>query len=311
MSRRVVIGILILLILSVLGGIAALIISQLGAPEEDPAQILQPTPFPETEDPTADSDNDGLVNADEKIWGTNSSNPDSDSDGFLDGQEVQKNHNPTIASPNDKLPLGFKPKQNINPLEPSGSSIKSFESFFSDSVDVTGGSKNLTQEYDRKVSNKDKSPLTLSQFVQAQPITTSLPKLNDSAIIAEQDIPLALAQYISVAGNIDPISDKARVSLAINDFLQNQNVTGFGTLADRVAVYQKSIQALRVPSTAVQYHKVLVGYCELLAGTFRQIAGYQNDQIKALVALRQLDAIDRQYYPIITQERSRLLNLPR
>ncbi|MBI5471983.1 MAG: OmpA family protein [Ignavibacteriae bacterium] len=35
-----------------------------------------------------DDDNDGLTNGDERTWGTNPRNPDSDGDGLLDGEEV-------------------------------------------------------------------------------------------------------------------------------------------------------------------------------------------------------------------------------
>lgn len=308
MSRRFVIGIIILLIIAVLGGIAALVIYQLSMPEA--TLTLTPTVTPLfVEDPTIDSDNDGLSNGDEKIWGTNPTNSDSDGDTYLDGEEVQKNHNPTIASPNDKLPVGFKPQQNISPLDPAQPSTTSFDSYFSESVDVTGGTKNLTQEYAATVPDKDKSPLSLTQFVQAQPLTTNLPVINESAITREQDIPLAISHYVSVAGNIDPISDQTRVTLAVTAFVKNHHVTGFATLADRVASYQAELKRLRVPPSALQYHKLLVSYSELLAGTFRQIANYQNDQVKSLVALRQLDAIDRQYYPLILQERLRLINL--
>lgn len=315
MSRRVIIGILILLIVGIIGGTIALIFSRFRTPQ-DTAQTPQTSSLPQANtggqqvlDPTGDADNDGLNNADEAIWGTNPAHPDTDGDGFLDGEEVATSHNPTIPSPNDKLPAGFQPNQNINPLTPAAPATTSFESYFSDSVDVTGGSKNLTQEYNRTVSDSDKSPLTLTQFVQAQPLTVTLPKLNDAAITPEQDIPLAISQYMSVAGNLDAISDHTRLSIAINDFLNTQSVYGFENFITRVQGLQSQVESLHVPPSAVQYHKVLIGYCELLAGTLSQVSNYHNDQVKALVALRQLAAIDEQYYPLILRERARLIEL--
>lgn len=317
MSRRIVIGILIFLIVSVLGGIAALIISQIRNSTVTPTPTLQPSlspgasssPLP-TQDPTGDSDSDGLSNTDEKIWGTNPTLSDSDGDGFKDGEEVQKNHNPTIASPNDKLPIGFKPQQNVNPLEPSTPSAQSFESFFSDSVDVTGGTKNLSQEYARTVPDKDKTPASLSQFITTQPIITTLPALNDAAIkVSEDNSPILISQYLNIAGNLDSIADKARMTIALNNFFENKSAYGFTTLAESVKLSQSRIKTLQVPKEAVQYQKLIVGYTELLAGTLQQIGAYQNDEVKALVALRQLDAIDRLYYPVILQERARLNNL--
>lgn len=316
MSRRVVIGILILLIIGVLGGTIALIVSRFSTKPTQVSQTPQTSTLPgannggqQVVDPTGDSDADGLTNADEKLWGTNPNNPDTDGDGFKDGEEVKSNHNPTIPSPNDKLPSGFVPGQNIAPLEGSAPSQTSFESFFADNVDLTGGKTNLTQEYARTVPDKEKSPVTFSQFVSKQPITTSLPKLNDAAIQTQEDSPIALSQYLNSTGNLDAISDKSRLTIAIKDFLDTKNTYGFTTLAEAVESFQFKTQSQIVPKEATQYQKLVVGYCELVAATFRQVANYHTDQVKALVALRQLDAIDRQYFPLITQERSRLLSL--
>lgn len=44
--------------------------------------------------PTLDSDADSLTNQEEVIYGTNASNPDTDGDGFHDGQEVLARYNP-------------------------------------------------------------------------------------------------------------------------------------------------------------------------------------------------------------------------
>jgi len=57
----------------------------------------------------------------------------------------------------------------------------------------------------------------------------------------------------------------------------------------------------------VPYHQLLLGYCELLGATFEQVADLSKDPVKALVALRQLDAIDRKYYPMIVKERHALI----
>ncbi|MEK7500485.1 MAG: hypothetical protein AAB649_07870 [Patescibacteria group bacterium] len=307
MTRRVVIGILIILILGVLGGIVALSISWLQTPTEDVILITTPLPI---QDPTADTDNDGLTNADEKLWGTNPSNSDTDGDKYLDGQEVQKSHNPTIASPNDKLPPGFQPNQNVTPLNIVSPSGTSFESYFSESVDVTGGSKNLSQEYARTVPDKDKSPASLSQFITTQPIVTTLPALNENAITVTQDSsPIYISQYLNTAGNVDSITDKARMTIALNDFFTDKNAYGFTTLAEAIKASQSKIKNLSVPKEALEYQKLILGYTELLAGTLDQIGSYQKDEVKALVALRQLDAIDRLYFPVILDERERLSGL--
>lgn len=54
----------------------------------------------------SDSDKDGLTNRDESYWNTDFNNPDTDGDGFLDGEEVSSGHDPLIPSPNDLLNTG-------------------------------------------------------------------------------------------------------------------------------------------------------------------------------------------------------------
>lgn len=316
MSRRVVIGILIFLILGVLGGTIALIIARFRTTPTEVSQNPQTSTLPgantggqQVVDPTGDSDADGLTNADEKLWGTNPNAQDTDNDGFKDGEEVSSNHNPTIPSPNDKLPAGFVPGQNIAPLEGSATSPTSFESFFADNVDLTGGKTNLTQEYARTVPDKDKTATTFNNFIYAQPLTTTLPRINESLITPTESSSAALSQYLNTAANLDQISDKTDFSLALTDVLKNKNASGFQILADRAKAFEGNIKTLPVPPQAIEYHKLVIGYSALLGSTFSQIANYSNDQIKALVAIRQVDAIDRQYYHVIINERARLISL--
>lgn len=44
-----------------------------------------------------DTDQDGLTDAEEKVFGTDSNKPDTDSDSYLDGSEVESGYDPTLA----------------------------------------------------------------------------------------------------------------------------------------------------------------------------------------------------------------------
>lgn len=60
--------------------------------------------FPIASEPDADPDGDGLKNWREETYTTDPRNPDTDGDGYLDGEEVASGYNPTIPAPNDALP---------------------------------------------------------------------------------------------------------------------------------------------------------------------------------------------------------------
>ena len=57
-------------------------------------------------DKSNDSDCDGLTNAEEKLYGTNPNNADTDGDGYSDGVEVKSGYNPLKAAPGDKIDTG-------------------------------------------------------------------------------------------------------------------------------------------------------------------------------------------------------------
>lgn len=79
------------------------------APEPEPEPESEPEPEPEPEPETpfptattsgADTDSDGLTDLEERIvYGTNARLPDTDADGFLDGNEVFHRYNPGGTAP--------------------------------------------------------------------------------------------------------------------------------------------------------------------------------------------------------------------
>lgn len=52
---------------------------------------------------TTDADQDGLSDSDESYWNTDFQNPDSDEDGFIDGEEVASGHDPIEPGPDDLI----------------------------------------------------------------------------------------------------------------------------------------------------------------------------------------------------------------
>jgi hypothetical protein len=78
--------------------------------------IRQPEPVTPTPPDTSplvralisDSDGDRLIDAQEPLWGTDVNNPDSDGDGFYDGDEVSAQFHPLVRAPGDKLMRGTR-----------------------------------------------------------------------------------------------------------------------------------------------------------------------------------------------------------
>jgi len=84
-------------------------------PEPEPEPVVE-SPFPNEIVPGKDSDSDGLTDVEETIiYKTNPNLPDTDLDGFLDGNEVFHLYNPSAKSPGTLLEAGFVSKTTIPP----------------------------------------------------------------------------------------------------------------------------------------------------------------------------------------------------
>lgn len=77
-----------------------------------------------------DSDQDGLTDQEERLYGTDPQKNDSDNDGYSDGTEIKSGYNPLKPAPNDKL---------ITVSDKSGGS-------------AVANSENLTEDMARKIS---------------------------------------------------------------------------------------------------------------------------------------------------------------
>ena len=71
-------------------------------PEPEP----MPEPFPKEPTPGRDTDSDGLSDVEERLYGSNVRLPDTDRDGFLDGNEVFHQYDPLTPNPATLLERG-------------------------------------------------------------------------------------------------------------------------------------------------------------------------------------------------------------
>lgn len=104
-----------------------------------------------------DSDNDGLKDWEEGLWGTDPNNPDTDGDGTNDGDEVSAGRNSSVAGPDDKLTDNdFIEKTNSNF---SDENITKTDKF---AQDLFGKYLSLRQNSQEGLNNEDKNFLITS-----------------------------------------------------------------------------------------------------------------------------------------------------
>jgi len=92
-----------------------------------------------------DSDQDGLTDQEEAVYGTDPHNPDTDGDGYTDGAEVKSGYDPLIPSPGDKV-------------------VKETATTVVDSTDKTSLSKEVAQKILTLTNNTDSTDQASQQI---------------------------------------------------------------------------------------------------------------------------------------------------
>ncbi len=241
-----------------------------------------------------DTDEDGLKDWQESLWGTDKKEKDSDKDGTNDGAEIEKGRDPSIKGPDDSL----ETTRGI-----SASSVTSF----SESVSVDPN--NLSQAVSRDL---------FAKFMSLQ----SSGNLNDET---QADL------VGSVINDIDPGSIPPRYSIADvkvvttndatlraygNDIagaileLQNKvgaNIDNEAALSAYVVTLSK-IRDTKVPGTLGLTHLQLLNNFNAMHQMFIFLANFEKDPIKSLVAMKSIQTSTKDGAELLTTIASEFKN---
>jgi hypothetical protein len=149
-----------------------------------------------------DSDQDGLSDTEEKAYGTDPRNADTDGDSYSDGAEVKAGYDPLKHAPNDKLIPG------TNASAPSGA--------------ADPNARNLTTEMAQKISSILSSTDSSNQDVSLDQIKGIVSESIDVKV-SDQDLPEVSKDDIKIkAQSFKGMSDKqiaARKKEDLSDYL--------------------------------------------------------------------------------------------
>lgn len=111
-----------------------------------------------------DSDQDGLSDQEELVYGTDPKNPDSDGDGYSDGTEIKSGYDPLKPAPGDKIIKSNKKiKENYEDIQDNSSNVVNLD-------DENSLDKNLTEELSVKLAtaisgdNGEKKNITMDDI---------------------------------------------------------------------------------------------------------------------------------------------------
>ena len=236
-----------------------------------------------------DADHDGLSNTDESYWNTDFQNPDTDGDGFLDGEEVASGHDPAIPAPDDvliitnitdkasKLTIGGLLEGSLSPTN------SNYQQTLSDLADglIDEGVNSLNPQNPPTITIVDASKENQERYlVEAERVWQSFIK--------------------SFLNEIDNIDNK--LELVNNEgYFNSEYIAYFSGKSREFTEIKNNLTKARVPNNWTNEHNYLYILLSQADLANKALADAKSDPIKATVALQFLGNIASNFPEIFQQ----------
>lgn len=262
---------------------------------------------------TVDADCDGLTDAEEKLYKTNSSNSDTDGDGYSDGVEVKSGYDPTKKAPGDKVSV--LSSQTTSP---------------EDAIDNASTTNTFSQDLQDFISSKGDKPITnadINDFVSTnlaaktgdQITVDTLPEIDVSSIkVLDQDYTLLSADekkkqiqadsseyfntliYLLISNSPETITSKEDLTTFSQDFTEHVSSLSstspdydyFSDLGNRLDIFLNQLQDITVPETIIPIHtkmiRIIKGFLQL-----RETSTSSNDPVSKMALLSKIQTLTK------------------
>lgn len=235
-----------------------------------------------------DTDSDGLCDYDETYWNTDFKDPDTDDDGFSDGEEVLSGHNPAKAGPDDMLNNSENLTQKASRLllgamvtgdlsKDSATSQQTIDRL----VDL------IFQQYDDNTATEldsiliaSASSTALIQYGTAMTriLNAMIPEIQSNQQSFLETIRGVDINNLSQLNKLDPDVYAKFANAADNE------VTAFN---ERVA----TVKSMRVPPKLISFHRSLLQYLRGTQQQYRLARGIVKDPVQGLLSLQMLNVL--------------------
>lgn len=258
-----------------------------------------------------DFDNDGLSNAEEAVWLSDPYNPDTDGDGYLDGEEVFSDHNPLLAG-DDSLAkqrdfLALNSTERLSSLIAGGVlsgdlTPSDNPAAYAQSVDTVAGSTvysvlSALENVDipEEVVNAVPDTKLSQENYLAAILKVISPGLTDLALTQPKEIVLLFSPNQNAEGTdvFDP-EQKERIK---TKYLQHAQQ------------FQEAFDQLNlapVPESWKEIHQKVITLLKKLELYHRSIALSINDPLKQMIVLSNLQSVYFEAQPILAKIDSKI-----
>jgi hypothetical protein len=229
-------------------------------------------------DKTIDSDCDGLTNAEEKLYGTNPNNIDTDNDSYSDNIEIESGYDPLKPAPGDRIVVANNTttsNQSETLIDTAPTLTDVFSQSITDLVKAKGNEPISTDDIntlmDEQLSQNMGAPITFDtlpevDISQIKVLEQNYSKLNDAdkKIKESEDAKKYLEQMIYLLLNNAPTTITTTEDLAnfqtdffshLDDLSATKNDSEyFSDLGNRLELFLNQVIEVEVPETMLELH---------------------------------------------------------
>ncbi len=234
-----------------------------------------------------DTDSDGLCDYDETYWNTDFKNPDTDGDGFKDGEEVLTGHDPVKAGPDDLLNDRRNLTQRASALLLGGIATG----------DLDTGSPKYQASIDRLVQDifdqYDKNVAT-----DTDSLVTNQGSLDDLVTYGTTMSRTMQPMFLEINANFISFLGTASVSLADLPSIEKKypgQFKAFAAAADaEVTAFSSrisAIKAIKVPVQMESFHRSMLAYLHGMQQRYAAVKNISHDPLMGIISLQVLSTL--------------------
>lgn len=264
-----------------------------------------------------DSDNDGLFDWQEQLFGTDKHNPDTDNDGTKDGDEIKQNRDPLKPGPDDKSPNLITKNQMFsqnseseapktltdkfalaiskqiienlpNNISPNQIDSNFLEKQIKDTLSSNYATGNILQDFFTISLNNLDEMLNLEKDFNYHPIQI----IND----ANQYFTI----YSQIISKYFPYKNK-NIFEIINNAFETNNFNEVKNLAQAYEDSAQEFKQIKPPQEYLEYHIEQIKLMLTMTKLLNLISDAENDPIAASLALKILPKTTQDYINLINK----------